>query len=348
MKIVHINFSLETGGTETMLVDILNEQCSQADVHFVLINDQFDAQLLAGIDSRVTIWRIGRPGKSRNPFYPGKLNWLLHRLRPTVVHCHNHQIARLLWGRTGQRYLTLHTIQTPIDHLGRYDKLFAISQTVRQDVWQRASVEAQLNYNGVNTNRIQHRTVYCADQPFRLVQISRLEHQIKGQHILLNALHQLVYEDGMTRLHVDFVGEGESRAYLEQLTSDLQLTDHVSFTGLKTRTELYQSLQHYDLLIQPSLVEGFGLTVAEGMAAGVPVIVSNIDGPMELIDNDRYGYSFRSGDAGHLADRIRFLIANYDSLSVRTIATQARQYARDMFDVRQTAKRYLEHYHQPT
>lgn len=346
MKIVHVNFSLETGGTETMLVDILNEQCSQADVHFILINDQFDAQLLASINSRVTIWRIGRPGKSRNPIYLSRLNWLLHRLKPTVVHCHNHQVARLLWVRSGQRYLTLHTVQIPTDYLGRYDKLFAISQTVRQDIRQRANVEAQLNYNGVNTNHIQHRTAYCTDQPFRLVQISRLEHQIKGQHILLNALHQLVYEKGMTHLHVDFVGEGESRAYLEQLTSDLQLTDYVSFTGLKTRTELYQSLQHYHLLIQPSLIEGFGLTVAEGMAAGVPVIVSDIDGPMELIDNERYGYSFRSGDAGHLADRIRFLIANYDSPSVRTIAAQARQHARDVFDVRQTAKQYLEHYHQ--
>ena len=320
MKIIHINFSLETGGTETMLVDILNEQCSRADVHFILINDQFDPDLLAGIDSHVRIWRIGRPGRSWNPLYLGRLNWLLHWLKPTVVHCHNHQVARLLWGRTGQRCLTLHTIQTPVDHLGRYDKLFAISQTVQRDIRQRANVEAQLNYNGVNTNRIQHRTSYCTDQPFRLVQISRLDHQIKGQHILLNALHQLVYGNGMTRLHVDFIGEGESRAYLEQLTDNLQLTDYVSFTGLKTRTELYKSLQHYHLLIQPSLIEGFGLTVAEGMAAGVPVVVSNIDGPMELIDNERYGYSFRSGDAGHLADRIRFLIANYDSVGVRAIA----------------------------
>ena len=57
MKVIHINFSLETGGTETLLVDILNEQCLRADLHFILINDQYDANLLARIDSRVTIWR---------------------------------------------------------------------------------------------------------------------------------------------------------------------------------------------------------------------------------------------------------------------------------------------------
>ena len=347
MRIIHINFSLETGGTETMLVDILNEQCSQADVHFVLINDQFDAQLLAAIDSRVTIWRIGRPGKSRNPLYLTKLNWLLHRLKPTVVHCHNHQVARLLWRRTGQRYLTLHTVQTPIDYFGRYDKLFAISQTVRQDVRQRANVEAQLNYNGINTDLIPHRTSYGTGQPFRLVQISRLQHQVKGQHVLLHALHRLVYEHGLTHLHVDFVGEGRSRTYLEELTGDLRLADYVSFLGLKTRTELYRELQHYHLLIQPSLFEGFGLTVAEGMAAGIPVIVSDINGPMEVIDNDRYGYSFPSGNAEQLADRIRTLIVTYDSGAVRTKATQARQHARDTFDVRQTARRYLAHYQQP-
>ncbi len=344
MRVVHINFSLETGGTETLLVDILNEQCSQADLHFVLINEQFNAQLLARIDPRVTVWRIGRPPKSRNSLYLVKLNWLLLRLKPTAVHCHNHQIARLLWGRTGQRYLTLHAMQIPTNYLDRYDKLFAISQTVRQDVRRRANAEAQLIYNGVNTDTIKPRTSYCTGQSFRLVQIGRLQHLIKGQHLLLSALRQLVHEDGMTHIHVEFIGEGESREYLEQLTRDLQLSDCVSFAGLRTRADLYPSLQHYHLLVQPSLYEGFGLTVAEGMAAGVPVLVSDIDGPMELIANNRYGYSFRAGDTYDLARQIRHIVHNYGSPLMQTLVADARQHIQTTFDVRQTAALYLTHY----
>ncbi|QHV94067.1 glycosyltransferase [Spirosoma endbachense] len=344
MKIVHINFGLETGGIETMLVDILNEQCAYATVYLLLINEQIDVNLIATIDPRVVILRIGRPKGSRNPLYITKLNAALLRLKPDVVHCHNHQIARLLWGRTGRRYLTIHDVQVPTSYFGRYDKLFAISDIVRQDVLQRTGLDAYRIYNGIRTEAIVARTAYTANEIFRIVQISRLQHNKKGQHILLNALRELVYTYQLTHLRVEFVGEGESRTYLQQLTNDLGLNNYVTFAGLKTRADLYQELQNYHLLVQPSLYEGFGLTVAEGMAAGVPVLVSAIDGPMELIDNDRFGYSFPSGDAHQLAERIRGLVLDYESKAVRTMATSARQHACTTFDVRQTASRYLASY----
>ncbi len=344
MKIVHVNFSLETGGIETMLVDILNEQCAHADLHFVLINDQFDPNLLACIDPRVTVWRIGRPAGSRNPVYIARLNALLIRLRPTAVHCHNHQIARLLWQHTGRRCLTIHDVQVPADHFKRYDKLFAISNIVQQDIRQRTGLAAQRIYNGVHTAGIALKTAYTSEKTFRIVQISRLHHAKKGQHLLLEALHELVHHDQFRHLRVDFVGDGESRAFLEQLTQDWQLTDYVTFTGLKTRAALYGELKNYHLLVQPSLYEGFGLTVAEGMAAGVPVLVSDIDGPMEVIDNNRFGYSFRAGDAGALAEAIRQLVLDYESTAVCTKANRAQQHVRAIFDVRQTARHYLASY----
>lgn len=344
MRIVHVNFSLETGGIETMLVDILNEQCRQADVHLVLINEQIDASLLARFNPAVRVWRIGRPKGSRNPLYVLKLNALLYRLRPAVVHCHNHQIARLLRGRTGRRCLTIHDVLVPTTYFGRYDKLFAISDVVRADVRRRSGWQAERIYNGVPTDAIAPKRSYVASDPFRIVQISRLQHDKKGQHILLEALRTLVHRDKLTHLRVEFVGAGASLPYLQDLTRAWALTDYVTFAGLKTRAELYRELQHYHLLVQPSLYEGFGLTVAEGMAAGVPVLVSAIDGPLELIEQDRFGYSFPVGDADRLAERIRDLVQQYESPVVRERANHARQHIRQHFDVRQTAGQYLNQY----
>ena len=218
MKIAHVNFSLETGGIETMLVDILNEQCRLAETHLILINDQIDEALLARVDSRVTLWRMGRPRGSRNPMYLAKLNALLLRLRPDAVHCHHHQVARWLWAGRANRCLTIHDVQIPTGYFGRYHKLFAISETVRQDVQQRSSFSAHRIYNGIPTDHIQPRTTGVGEGLFRIVQISRLMHEKKGQHVLLSALRQLVYQHGMTQLRVDFVGEGASRTYLEELT----------------------------------------------------------------------------------------------------------------------------------
>lgn len=53
----------------------------------------------------------------------------------------------------------------------------------------------------------------------------------------------------------------------------------------KNQEWIYHNLCNFDLFIQPSRFEGFGLTVAEAIAAKVTVLVSNIQGPMEIIDD---------------------------------------------------------------
>lgn len=69
----------------------------------------------------------------------------------------------------------------------------------------------------------------------------------------------------------------------------MHLEDHVIFEGLKEQAWIYENLCRYDLFIQPSRYEGFGLTVAEAISAKVPVLVSNIEGPLEIIDGGRLG-----------------------------------------------------------
>lgn len=53
MHILHVQFSFTTGGTETMLVDIINEQIKTNEVSLLVINDKCNKVLLDKIDSRV-------------------------------------------------------------------------------------------------------------------------------------------------------------------------------------------------------------------------------------------------------------------------------------------------------
>ena len=69
MHILHVQFSFITGGTETMLVDIINEQIKTNEVSLLVINDKCDKALLDKIDSRVKIYYCGRPEGSKNPWY---------------------------------------------------------------------------------------------------------------------------------------------------------------------------------------------------------------------------------------------------------------------------------------
>ncbi|MBK9737018.1 MAG: glycosyltransferase family 4 protein [Saprospiraceae bacterium] len=132
---------------------------------------------------------------------------------------------------------------------------------------------------------------------FKIVQVGRLEHEIKGQHILINALNILINKYSVRNIHLDFIGEGSSLKYLMKLTDKLSVTKYVSFLGLCDREYIYTHLRDYNVLVQPSLFEGFGLTVVEALAAGIEVLVSDVDGPLEIIEKTGYGYIFKSGNA---------------------------------------------------
>ena len=110
------------------------------------------------------------------------------------------------------------------------------------------------------------------------------------------------------------------------------------------REDVYASLCEYDVLIQPSRYEGFGLTVAEGMAAGIPVVVSDIEGPMEIIRHGLYGYPFKSDDAAALTTALEEVIADVATERLERQLADARRYVVGEYDLHRASDKYLEVY----
>jgi glycosyltransferase involved in cell wall biosynthesis len=65
-----------------------------------------------------------------------------------------------------------------------------------------------------------------------------------------------------------------------------------------------------DILLMPTVREGFGLSVAEAMATALPVVASDCSSIPELVDNGEGGYLCPVGDVGAFAEKINFLAAN--------------------------------------
>ena len=100
-------------------------------------------------------------------------------------------------------------------------------------------------------------------------------------------------------------------------------------------------LKDYDLLVQPSIYEGFGLTVAEAMAAQLPVLVSDIEGPMEIIDQGKYGLFFKANDQESLANALSGILERgFDEHLVE----DAMHYVKSKYDVSVTAEKYVNQY----
>lgn len=138
-----------------------------------------------------------------------------------------------------------------------------------------------------------------------------------------------------------FIGEGESRTELENLVRDFNLDSYVTFEGIKTQEYLFDHLADYDCFLQPSRYDGFGLTVAEAMAAGLPVLVSNIEGPLEVIDNGKVGMAFKTEDVIDLADKMEIILrGGYDYSKIARAIERVRQ----KYDVAITAQKYINEY----
>ena len=342
--VVHVIFSLTIGGTELMLIDIVNRQSCFANVTLIIFNEEYLSSLIDKIDNKVKVICIGRKVGSLNPFPFFKLNRILSKLKPDIIHCHNHNMINSLFKRfRNKTVLTVHTTGIDVSNLAKYKECFSISGAVKDVVLKKCNVMAPIVYNGIYLDAIRPRSYMKRTDLFRIVQVGRLSHEVKGQDIALKAARYLI-DLGIDNFELHFIGDGPSRYYLERLANDLGLAGYVNFLGAKERLFIYNELASYDIFLQPSLYEGFGLSIVEAMAAKVPVLVSNIEGPMEIINNGEYGYFFETGDSLDLSQKLIDIFDEYTSGKLITKTDFAFNWCVEKFDVNNTATQYLAMY----
>lgn len=324
-----------------MLVDIVNEQCKTAEVTLIVVNRSYERALLDRIDRRVKVVLLNRRPGSRSPWPVLRLNMLLLRLRPDAVHCHQTSLASLILPVWKNLFFTAHCMGIPTGGLHRYKRVFAISDSVKNDIVERGYSRVTTVFNGIDVAAINLREDADRHTPLRIVQVGRLDKDNKGQDILIEAIAAL-QKRGNSDIAVDFIGEGASLAELQRLVAEYGLEQQIRFLGLRDRNYIYTHLKDYDLMCHGSRHEGFGLTVAEAMAARLPVLVSTGDGPFEVIGRGRYGRSFTNGDVEDCADKIAEIYGNYaDALHV---VDSARRHVMDNYSIGTTAKNYLKSY----
>ncbi|QNF32329.1 glycosyltransferase [Adhaeribacter swui] len=349
MKIVHVIFSLKTGGAETMLVDVLNEQIKSSSVELIIVNNIYDLTLIKCIDKRVKISFINREPKSLNILKLLKLNYLIFQINPTVIHCHNHNLAPLIkFTGTSKICLTVHSLNMPLKHFTKYNQVFAISDAVRKDILSRSGINVKVVYNGIDFEKVEYKENINSYSPlFSILQVSRLDYKLKGQDVLLRALAILIHDKGIKYIKLDLIGESNNNSdkiYLENLVHELDIKDYVNFLGLKRRDYVYLNLKSYSLLVQPSIYEGFGLTIVEAIAAKIPVLVSDIEGPMEVIGGGKFGEYFEKANHYDCASKIEKLIMDYSNQHRLDKINRSFEFAFNTFNIKNTANNYLKEY----
>ena len=110
---------------------------------------------------------------------------------------------------------------------------------------------------------------------------------IRSYYDLIHGFQRLLYGHPNSKLIV--AGEGHMKPYLEHIAWELGCRDRVIFLGFRNGNFLKKLYKYADVCVIPSIYEPFGIVALESMAAGTPVVSSDVGGLSEIINHEYNG-----------------------------------------------------------
>ncbi|MHC1696765.1 MAG: glycosyltransferase [Geobacteraceae bacterium] len=165
----------------------------------------------------------------------------------------------------------------------------------------------------------------------------RLE-KVKRYDLMLQGFTTIFERFPNSRLML--IGDGSLKTDLEFLAKELGIADAVIWTGF--RKDVPRLLTALDIYVQSSVNEGLSLSILEAMAAGKPVIITDVGGARELVDNGRTGILIAPGSATEISGAIIELLEVPAKRSL--LADAGRDYVEKEFGIRQMMESYRQLY----
>jgi len=359
-------FSLEAGGMENGLVNLINRTPSDRYRHaIVCLKGAGDfANRLEDKDIPIICLHSG-DGHSFSLY--GKLWKILRGLSPAIVHTRN--LATLeaqvpAWFLPGVKTVHGEHGRDVFDLEGRnrkYNMLRRLIQplvgryiTVSQDLerWLHQIIGVSKTkihqiYNGVDQGKFypasgKELTLapdgFLTNESLVIGTVGRLA-AVKDQASLVSAFAQLLqlipeYRD---RLRLIVVGDGPLQADLEQQVRDLDIQDSVWMVG--NSNDVQELLRLFDLFVLPSLGEGISNTILEAMAVGLTVVATDVGGNPELVEDGVNGRLVPTGDTKALASVMEQLV--WQSELLQGMGRHSLEKVRKQFNWEHTVAEYL-------
>ena len=348
MKILHVISSLELGGAQRLLADLLPIMAEQHDV-FLLVNVNVNNELTSKLENAgVHIIAMNQPN-----LYSVANVWKIVRVMKEVDMdiVHVHLFPTVYWTALASLFVRVKLIFTehstsnkrrgkwyfrPVERFmyGRYDRIVSISSAVQEAlvVWLKAKNDDPrfiVVNNGIDLLRFQaHKESTVIESERNLVMVSRFVPSKDHQTVIRAML------DIPADVHLFFIGDGETMKECQELVKQLSLEKRIHFLGRQEDIKPWLSKAY--LGIQSSKWEGFGLTAVEMMAAGLPVIASDVNGLKQVVEGA--GELFEGGNSKTLATIVCKILNDrdlYKEIQQRCIL-RAKQ-----FDINKTCETYL-------
>ncbi|HDY75386.1 MAG TPA: glycosyltransferase [Candidatus Marinimicrobia bacterium] len=216
--------------------------------------------------------------------------------------------------------------------------MVAVSRDVRQALLVTISNNMRIHVieNGISVDYFKKKNRGCGSEevPVELISVGRLSTQ-KAYPLLLQAFKIVLKEKPFLRLTI--VGDGPEKENLVALSNRLEIYDKVFFSGW-VADPISILMEKNFIYVCSSEFEGLPIAVLEAMAAGLPVISTNITGITTIIKDNETGFLVSRGNPQQLAQKI-VQILDDDILRIR-VARRGQQYIHDNYDIVTTVRQY--------
>ena len=372
LNILFVIGSLEIGGTEKQMFILTSRlrrigfSCSvfalKADGPLRQIFEEIDVPVYCGDLTKRDLRKA--PWKLVLSLY--RLLLVIKRERPTIIHAFlplvvfigalAGRIVRVPMVITSRRGFGTHQdryfVLKALDHFANIlsHRVIVNSRAVWKDMIERDHIDESklyLIYNGIDStpfedalqDREEGRKELGVEIDERVVIVVANLIKYKGHLDFLKAAKKVMDKIPKTR----FLLVGEDRGiqkHLEWKCHELGISSQVKFMG--QRNDIPQLLALSELSVLPSHEEGFSNTILESMAAGLPVVATNVGGNPEAVLDGKTGWLVPPENPTVMAEKIIDLLSNPER--AKSWGEQGRKKVKKLFTVEKMVKNHLELY----
>ena len=361
LGIVQLVLSLDTGGTERLVVQI----CQRLQSRFRMAVCTLDGPGNGAGELResgievMSLFR--RPGFQASLGY--RIAQFARRHRAGIIHCHHYSpfvYGRLAtWLHPGLRMVftehgrlsdgppsTKRRWVNPV--LGRLPgSMFAVSGALRDSMAEEGFPAKRISvvHNGIDPGPVPtaddrarvRRSLNLADDAFVVGTIARLN-PVKDLGTLIEAFARVRWKHPSAALLL--VGDGEERQHLEQVARRDGVQDAVRFLG--ERNDARDLLPAFDVYVNSSSSEGVSLTILEAMAARRAIVATRVGGTPEVIVDRSTGWLVPSRNSSALGEAIGALAL--DPARRQAFGEAARKAVEQHFTLDRMVENYAQEY----
>ncbi|HAW22580.1 MAG TPA: glycosyl transferase family 1 [Pseudomonas sp.] len=362
MKILMVITGLGIGGAERQVID-LAERLSQLG-STVKIAYLTGPVLVQPIMHNIELIPLHAEKSVLGLFYAKRrLVALVNGFRPDVVHSHMvhanllARLARIFSKRTrlvctahstdegGRLRMLAYRVTDPLADLSTNVSAQAVAQFRRKGAVPSGKMIPVSN--GIDTQKFKYdviarrqiRSQYCALESQVIVAVGRL-HEAKDYPNLIRAF--LVVSQNVPKACLWIVGEGHLRSSLERLISDLGVSNKVMLFG--SRHDISSILSAADVFVLSSAWEGFGLSVAEAMAAERVIVATDCGGVAEVLGNA--GFIVPPQDSARLAGSLTKALQLTEQ-EAYAYGVRARERVTELFSLDSVVDKWVRIYRNP-